>query len=621
MKLRDKISIGTISITIVMGLITMIIVRLIILDSLQNQLQAKGETVTRLVAEDIANAFLEGEILAVKRSLTDFVDNNHEIVYSYIINYQTQNTVHTFNHGFPAILPPNTRIDYNQDLNVTIYDSDYGLIRDIGYRVIKGTDIELHVGFDEQQIYSVLNRMSIIILGVIIAGILLSVMISTLVSYVITKPIGQFTEKVKNFKYGDVISNSPSSNDEIGDLENAFQEMSIRIQDNISEIEKKNKDLSMYNEIAKVISGETELDLILKASLTKLLELLDLKFGWIALLNSDQSWEFAVEVDVNKQSNDSNDNSQVKCIQTYAKLTEKDKEPRVISYQNHLMIPLIAKGKSIGVIYLMISERKDLKSGDYDILSVVGRQIGTAIENAQLWKRIKTRSLLRQELIEKTIQTQEDERLRIARELHDETSQNIAALSLGIKTVELSLTDENIKTKSLLNTLKDSISITVKGIHNIIYDLRPTLLDDKGLIPAVTWLADTKLSLKNVKAHVTVTGEEHRLSSELEISVFRIAQECITNISKYAQANIVSIRFIFTDENFMMVITDDGIGFDLESILSETSKHSRRGLGLIGMKERASLVGAKLKIFSELNKGTTLSFVVPTKIVGGYSIE
>jgi signal transduction histidine kinase len=287
----------------------------------------------------------------------------------------------------------------------------------------------------------------------------------------------------------------------------------------------------------------------------------------------------------------------------------------------HLIIPLVAKGKSVGAIHALVNDQLLLDVRDQELLSNIGWQIGTAVENAMLWKELRQISSLRKEVIVKTIEAQEEERLRIARELHDETSQNISALSLASKTVELAIDNDNPdKARKLLQELRKGISLTIKGIHNIIYDLRPTLLDDKGLIPALRWLAEAKLAEQGVKLDFLVEGEIKRLTSQLEITIFRIAQECVNNISKYAQASEALLKLSFGDDLLVMEIADNGIGFDVDQVITDKSGKSRRGLGLIGMKERASLVGADFKIWSEPGQGTNIRFVVQTSGNGVDSI-
>jgi len=154
-----------------------------------------------------------------------------------------------------------------------------------------------------------------------------------------------------------------------------------------------------------------------------------------------------------------------------------------------------------------------------------------------------------------------------------------------------------------------SISI-LDEIHRLIYELRPTLLDDLGLVAATRWLVDNILGDAGVRVDFKTSGRERRLSPQLETTLFRVIQEAVYNISRHAQAKKAEVTLHFKRGKVWVGIKDDGIGFDVKEAIS--SKERPRGLGLLGMKERIELIQGSLSISSRPGGGTEINIEIPT---------
>lgn len=222
-----------------------------------------------------------------------------------------------------------------------------------------------------------------------------------------------------------------------------------------------------------------------------------------------------------------------------------------------------------------------------------------------LSKKLGEREELLGKLWHRVISAQEEERKRIARELHDETTQSLAAITIGLKTVEEIMPSDQSKGIHLLEQLRDMAGHVVKELHNIIYDLRPTVLDDLGLVPALRWYAETRLSAVGVEFELQVTGINRRFPVEMETTLFRIGQEAISNIFKHAQARKVVLVIALKDNSLMMQIKDDGRGFVNKEIWSTTNE--RVSFGLLGMHERIGLLGGIIEINSQIGEGTVVT--------------
>jgi signal transduction histidine kinase len=216
----------------------------------------------------------------------------------------------------------------------------------------------------------------------------------------------------------------------------------------------------------------------------------------------------------------------------------------------------------------------------------------SARANEELELRVEERTLQLQRLLGKVISAQEDERRRVARELHDETSQLLAALSMAIHAGPAAVASP----VDLLNRLQE-------GVHRLIVNLRPAVLDDLGLAAAIQMLADTQLRRGGIAVRCELSDlEEQRLLPAIETAVFRIVQEAILNIVRHSGATTVLIQAGRDGAHVWVEIEDDGNGFDLAAIRPDGE--SLRGIGILGMRERAELLGGRLTIDSAPGQGT-----------------
>ena len=160
-----------------------------------------------------------------------------------------------------------------------------------------------------------------------------------------------------------------------------------------------------------------------------------------------------------------------------------------------------------------------------------------------------------------------------------------------------------------LAALRTVAQDALEDVHRLIYDLRPSVLDDLGLAAGLRWYAETRLQPSGIRPVVMVTGDERRLPAEMETALFRIGQEAISNVAWHAQASNVLVGLDFRDGHVALEVEDDGVGFDVASLTE--SADQRRGWGILGMRERASLLGGTFQITSEPANGTRVKVTVP----------
>jgi signal transduction histidine kinase len=228
----------------------------------------------------------------------------------------------------------------------------------------------------------------------------------------------------------------------------------------------------------------------------------------------------------------------------------------------------------------------------------------------QMSEELKHKEKMREQLLAKVISAQEEERKRIARELHDETGQALTSLMVGMRFVEELASADKVKGK--VTELRALAAQTLEEVHRLATELRPSVLDDLGLHVAIKRYIEqysSKFGIK-VDSHISdISGQ--RLVSETEVTIYRIIQEALTNIARYASANNVSVVLRYRDLSLVAVIEDDGKGFDIKRVMA--SRDGKR-LGLFGMYERASLIGGNLTIESQPGAGTTIFLEVPLKL-------
>jgi signal transduction histidine kinase len=225
-----------------------------------------------------------------------------------------------------------------------------------------------------------------------------------------------------------------------------------------------------------------------------------------------------------------------------------------------------------------------------------------AMERVQ--EELTKKEALRRELLRHTVTAQEDERSRIARELHDETSQVLTAFSLDLATLKTVICDreEVITMVDHLQSLSKQMS---QGLYRLVHDLRPAQLDDLGLIPALEYLKDDSAGA-SLDVTITTHGKARRLDPIIETVLFRVAQEALHNVVRHAQVGRARISLDFKPQEITLKVEDSGAGFDpIESFVPP------RGWGLAGMRERVESVGGLLRIESKPEIGTVVEVAVP----------
>lgn len=389
------------------------------------------------------------------------------------------------------------------------------------------------------------------------------------------------------------------------------------------QLHRRNRELSTFNSVSAMMNQHDALPVMLQRTLEQIVAALDLNAGWISVLSDNGKSEVVAAVGMALPATELTTHfpdcgcgeiirsRRPEVVKPHQKCTAWQRFSNTgASIQSHASVSLVAGSRVVGVLSVGADAASYFDDDNFRLLTMVGRHIGTALENVQLWNDLQDKERLRTQLLAKSIRAQEDERRRIARELHDETGQSLNALIFGLKAAELAIASDPAHGRDLVGRLKAAAGDAVRELQTVIYDLRPSVLDDLGLLPALRWYAETRLESQGIDVVWEVVGEERRLLPDIETALFRIAQEAITNIIKYADASVVSVRLSIIDTAVSLRIEDNGRAFDLAEVFANREENGR-GLGLLGMNERAELLGGQLKVLSTKELGTHVWAEIP----------
>jgi signal transduction histidine kinase len=369
--------------------------------------------------------------------------------------------------------------------------------------------------------------------------------------------------------------------------------------------------LESLGEVGNALATEIELPRLLELIVTRLRGLIDARLVYIAMPKPDG--QTVVETVAGEDAHGYVGMKLDPTRSKSARVLERGRSERVDSLiddpevdqqaarsmaaRTGLFVPLIVRDRAIGVVVAQDKQQADPRFTDEDvrIAEAFAERAAVAID---LSERVARDALRR------VVAGQELERQRLARELHDETGQALTSILLGLKNLEATSGDDAVRRS--VHELRELVVSTLHDVRRLAVELRPKALDDFGLVPALERLAETFAEQTNVDVHVEAALGDSRLPGEAETAVYRIVQEALTNVIKHANARTVSVVLTRKGEAVVVVIEDDGRGFD-------TSADHVEGLGLLGMRERIALVGGRLSVESAPDRGTTVAVEVPLR--------
>jgi two-component system NarL family sensor kinase len=382
-----------------------------------------------------------------------------------------------------------------------------------------------------------------------------------------------------------------------------------------------NRDLAVLYDIAGYLNHQVDVHQALHEVLARVTELLGLQTGWVWLINEQNAPSLAASRNLPPYLADHPErmSGSCQCLDTFLsgtmehpanvdvlrcsrlKNAERDCDPSALGLRFHASVPIYAGDTPLGVMNVASEDWRKLRPDELQLLHIVSDQIGLAIQRAHLSAQ-HTRAAARLATIE--------ERNRLAREIHDTLAQGLAAVTLQLETADALLSIA--RPQQAHETIQRALKLTRSNLEEArrsVMDLRASSLQDRTLPEALATLAIAEV---NPPVHYAYTPVQDfpALPARIEIGLYRIAQEALTNARKHASAQLIKITLFAEEQRISLMIQDDGCGFATQSI-SQSQGSSSVNFGLTGMAERVKLLGGSIDIQSEPGTGTQIGISVP----------
>jgi two-component system NarL family sensor kinase len=382
------------------------------------------------------------------------------------------------------------------------------------------------------------------------------------------------------------------------------------LESDTDKLRRRNRELTILNAIAQALNRSVDLDQTLQAALAQVAELLDLRTGWIWLLGEESGESYlaaAQNLPPALADNPHRMEGSCYCLDTYrAGDMEGAANVNVITCSRlwglvdgtdglryHASIPLYAHGKELGVLNVASADWRELSPEDLRLLYTVGDLLSIAVERARLFARSAQLGAA-------------EERNRLAREIHDTLAQGLSAIALHLETAD-ALLEAGADPQRVDQAVRQAMTLTRANLEEArrsVLDLRAAPLEGRALAEALAALAEKWAAQEDLQVDFEAVGGHRPLPVRLEAGLYRIAQEALTNVARHSGARRVTLRLVTTPDQARLSVEDDGRGFDPAQV-------SAGRYGLVGLNERARLLGGTLRLESSPGAGTRVEVVIP----------
>lgn len=628
--LRTKVVGIALAMIILLGLSTSALVHELVTQTLRWELEQRGLSIAHDLANRATDPILTNNLYVLHELMHGVVPANQDVRYAFVLDPRGRLLADSFDSGFPTDLLAANVLPPGESHHVEILQTEEGLIQDIAVPVFEGRAGIARIGMSLNRLTATTQSITRRILLTTVAVSLLGIAISLGLTWLLLRPIMELGDAANRVAGGDLAHRlTPWASDEIGQLQATFNVMVETLDRSRREMEaaneqlwRRNRELSVLYGVSHALSGPLGQEEALERALDRVTALMGAPGGWICILDNDMSCRICTrgpgapryradraccgECKACRRAIETGEVVIIRPLPEGCPAGATAGDAR--SASGHVAVPLLVNERVVGLLNLVCAHGSCFDVPDMALLSAVGRQLGLAFENARLWEELRRKEAMRGHLLRKTIAAQEDERRRIARELHDETGQAMTSLLVALKVMEGARTLE--QARALAAELRGLVSETLESVRDLAFELRPAALDDLGLVPALRRYVSAQAARFGFRADFVAAGfEDMRLPREIESTLYRIVQEALTNIARHAKATRASVLLERRPDAIVLLIEDDGMGFDPARVMGESA--TRESLGLYGMEERASLVGGRFMIESSPGAGTTISVEIP----------
>lgn len=460
------------------------------------------------------------------------------------------------------------------------------------------------------------------VLLVSVLSAIVAILFAVMLMYWLTQPLLELQRTANAVAQGNLDSRATiMSNDEIGKVAGSFNDMLDHLVDSQKSLRQSNRQHSLMSKISRATSENKNIHDVLYEILQNILTTLNLETGWIHLYDPEKekfhlaTWK-GVHDDEKPMILACDPSDLCTCqkelisgeltteltMRSCTRIRNKDNEPK----QEHFSIALIGSYHPLGVLSIRNLDSHTINPEDMELIVNVSAQISDFISKSWLQLKLDEKEAARKKLMKALIKAQEVERSRLAQELHDGAGQMLTSLLIRMKILERDL--QTGKQSAEVNRLCENVSDVIEFIRRISYQNWPIVLEEFGLKKALENLMEDMAGPASMDGIVDVEINNIDLPKEIETTIYRIAQESLTNIIRHANAKNILLKLWAGPSVLSLFIRDDGVGFDVNEKLSQkTDRH----LGLMAIRERVELLGGKLEINSKLGDGTEISAIFP----------
>ncbi len=384
--------------------------------------------------------------------------------------------------------------------------------------------------------------------------------------------------------------------------------MPVKRESDTEKLQRRNRELSILNTIAEALNREMDLSRALHTTLAQVAELLDLQTGWCFLLDEETEKSHlaaAQNLPPALAERPRRMGGTCYCLDTYREgdlegaanvnvitcSRLKDLVDGTDGLRFHASIPLYAHGKRLGVLNVASTDWRELSPDTLKLLYTVGDLLSIAIERARLFARSAQFGAA-------------EERNRLAREIHDTLAQGLTAIALQLETADALLDGNPERARQAVQQALTLARTNLEEARRSVLDLRAAPLEGRTLVEALTTLAEEYARTGNLILKFDVVGDTQPLPLRIETGLYRIAQEALTNVLRHASATHLTVQLALQPDQIKLIVEDDGRGF-------EPDKASKDRYGLIGLNERAKLLGGSLQLCSSPGEGAWVEVTIP----------
>lgn len=626
--LRGRIALVLIGLTLTLGVIALVLANSDLRGILHARLENRGIAIAKDLGRNSGNPALADDIFGLYELVNSSLVNNEDVRYIYLVEPSGDIRVHTFANGMPPGLKDANPLPEGEHQRVRTLRTTEGPILDIALAEPGGPVV--HVGMSltsiQREVISYVKRLAVLMAVGVVVAIALSVFLSSW----LTRPLARLAQAAMAVGKGELSTKvAEGGGDEVSRVARAFNSMTEDLNRAQNELLARNADLEISNAMAENLSQLLTTAHVVDTSLERILELMAVRSGWVCLRDEVKGLTLAAHRGVTLATKGGEDSSSSPPCYCFLALETKQSTvmegfpscPLISSLDlcgngaadptdiiQHAMIPLAAHDEVLGVLVLVSDDKEAFGERRMRLLSSLGHQIGIALQNAYLYEAVQRQDAARRRLLEKLIRAQEEERRRVAREVHDEPTQALTGILMRLDRMERRLTTTGQYEQSEFEQTRHTLRQAIEVLQQITVDLRPRALDDLGFLPAIRWYSEQRLGDHDIQLDFQVSGSIRHLDPYAEVAIFRVTQEAVSNIIRHAGAKRVSMVFEFDGRMLRGTIEDDGRGFDINSVNPDTTGS---GLGLLGMEERVSLLGGQFAVSSHKGEGTVVVFEIP----------